>query len=441
MKTLFILSWLLWGLTATAGAAAPSAEDSARQFVVSLHRQDFRKAVELFDINMKKAVTADALRALWNRQLQAAGTFQKVTATRSEPLGAYRVVFVTCRFGKRSLDVKVVFDQAKQIAGLFFVPTPGTGDRIPQYVNKESFREMEVQVGHGAWALPGTLSVPNKKGPFPAVVLVHGSGPQDRDETIGPNKPLRDLAWGLSSRGIVVLRYEKRTRQYASKLAQHAEHLTVQEETVDDAWAAVAFLQKNKLVETGRIFVLGHSLGGMLVPRIARNKPGIAGFVMMAANARPMEDLILEQVIYQASLPHVVAADAKARIEAVQRQVASIKNLDQDKVPAHKLLGVPQNYWLDLKGYRPVELAKAIPQPILVMQGEKDCQVSSEKDFNTWRRGLAGKMNVEFKQYRTLNHLFMEVDGKSTGVEYQQPGSVSAAVVRDISDWIAQQEK
>lgn len=441
MKTWFILSWLLWGLTETAGAAAPSAEDSARQFVVSLHRQDFRKAVELFDINMKKTVTADELRALWNRQLQAAGAFQKVTATRSEALGAYRAVFVTCQFGKRSLDVKVVFDQAGQIAGLFFVPTPGTGNRIPQYVNKESFREMEVQVGRAPWALPGTLSVPNKKGPFSAVVLVHGSGPQDRDETIGPNKPFRDLAWGLSSRGIVVLRYEKRTRQYASQLAQHAEYLTVQEETVDDAWAAVALLQKNKLVETGRIFVLGHSLGGMLIPRIAKDKPRIAGFVMMAANVRPLEDLILEQMRCQASLSPVLSADAKARIEAVKKQVAAIKKLSRTRVPAGSLLGVPQNYWLDLKDYRPLELAKAIPKPLLIMQGEKDCQVSSEKDFNAWRRGLAGKKNVEFKQYPILNHLFMEVDGKSTGAEYQQPGSVSAAVVRDISDWIAKQEK
>ncbi len=441
MKTLLILSWAIFGIMAPAMGAAPSAEDSARHFVVSLHRQEFRKAVELFDINMKKAVTPDALRAIWNRQLQAVGPFQKVTSTRSEVLGAYRAVFVTCQFGKRSLDVKVVFDQAKQIAGLFFVPTPGTGYRTPQYVNKASFREMEVQVGHGAWALPGTLSVPNKEGPFPAVVLVHGSGPQDRDETIGPNKPFRDLAWGLSSRGIVVLRYEKRTRQYASQLAQHAEHLTVQEETIDDAWAAVALLQTNKLVEADRIFVLGHSLGGMLIPRIAKDKPRIAGFVMMAANVRPLEDLILEQVRYQSSLSPVLSADAKARIEAVKKQVTAIKKLSRTRVPAGSLLGVPQNYWLDLKDYRPLELAKAIPKPILIMQGEKDCQVSSAKDFNTWRLGLAGKKNVEFRPYPTLNHLFMEVDGKSTGAEYQQPGNVAAGVVQDISDWIAQQEK
>jgi len=84
---------------------------------------------------------------------------------------------------------------------------------------------------------------PEGKGPFPAVVLVHGSGPQDRDETIGPNKPFRDLAWGLASQGIAVLRYDKRTKVHGAMMAGAVEQFTVKEETIDDALAAVALLR------------------------------------------------------------------------------------------------------------------------------------------------------------------------------------------------------
>jgi hypothetical protein len=121
------------------------------------------------------------------------------------------VVYVTCEFQRGKLDTKVVFDGNK-ITGLFFVLS-GTY-KPPPYADSSKFEEREISIGKGIWSLPGTLSLPKGVGFFPAVVLVHGSGPHDRDETIGPNKPFRDLANGLASRGIAVLRYEKRTKQY-----------------------------------------------------------------------------------------------------------------------------------------------------------------------------------------------------------------------------------
>ncbi len=125
--------------------------------------------------------------------------------------------------------------------------------------------------------LPGTLSLPLGNGPFPAVVLVHGSGPNDRDETIGPNKPFRDLAHGLASRGTAVLRYEKRTKQHPILMSLTRSSVTVKEETIDDAVAAVEVLRNHNKIVPNRIFVLGHSLGGMLIPRIAKAEAGIAG--------------------------------------------------------------------------------------------------------------------------------------------------------------------
>jgi hypothetical protein len=153
------------------------------------------------------------------------------------------------------VDIQVAFDPAQRIAGLFFVPYPP-----PSYVKPNAFRETEVMVGTGEWALAGTLTLPLGPSVCPAVLLVHGSGPHDRDETVGATKPFRDLAWGLGSQGIAVLRYEKRTKQHAAKLGAIGGPLTVKDETIDDVLAAVALLRQTEGIETTRIFVLGHSL-------------------------------------------------------------------------------------------------------------------------------------------------------------------------------------
>src|SRR5215471_14652653 len=157
-------------------------------------------------------------------------------------------------------------------------------------------------LSNGEWILPGTLSVPKGEGPFAAVVLVHGSGPNDRDETIGPNKPFRDLAWGLASQGIVVLRYDKRTKVYPEKMRELVSTLTVKEEVIDDALNAVSLLRGIPGVNPQRIVVLGHSLGGYLLPRIGAADRGIAGLIMLAGMCRPFEDAILDQFSYIYSL-------------------------------------------------------------------------------------------------------------------------------------------
>ena len=434
-----ILCLTVFCLTASPFEAAQASDRSACDFVLLLAQNEFDQAVALFDSNMRRAAPPAKLGAIWNAQLQATGAFQRICGTRSEVLGPYSAVFVTCQFAKQQLDVKVVFDKAGKIAGMFFVPTQKVRQQTGEKLNRDAFKETEIQVGSGKWALPGTLTVPKNGGPFPAVILVHGSGPQDRDESIGPNKPFRDLAWGLSSKAIVVLRYEKRTRQYAARFAKNVDNFTVQEEAIADALEAVSLLQKNGAVRADRIFVLGHSLGGMLIPRIGQHESAVAGFIIMAANARPLEDLILEQTLFQASLASDLTTEAKRAVVEVKKRVAAIKDLTNKGASSTMFFGAPKGYWLDLQGYRPVEAAKAIERPMLIMQGAKDCQVSCEKDFKEWRRALSEKKDVAFKLYPTLNHLFMEVDGRSTGAEYQQPGNVAAAVVNDIADWINKQ--
>lgn len=397
--------------------------DIAKTLVAQMATGNFDKAVEPFDQTMKRALPAGKLKEVWDGLTKQYGQFQRATETTTEKVQQYDVVFVTCEFQRGKLDTKVVFDGNK-VTGLFFVPGQY---RTPPYVDSSKFDEKEIQIGKGFWTLRGTLSLPKGPGPFPAVVFVHGSGPHDRDETIGPNKPFRDLAHGLASRGVAVLRYEKRTKHHPILMALSASTITVRTETIDDAVAAVEALATEKKID--RIFVLGHSLGGMLLPRIGKGSPKIAGFISLAGSTRPLEDLVLDQTRY------LLAGKEPEKLREIERQVAKAKSVSE-KTPSNELpLGIPARYWLDLRGYDPAQAAKEIGKPMLILQGERDYQVTME-DFAGWKNALESRKDVTFLSYPRLNHLFVEGEGKSTPAEYSVPGNVAKVVIDDIAEWI-----
>jgi uncharacterized protein len=418
-------------------AMSPDLVAAAQAFVDLLATRDFASAERYFDDTMKTALPPEKLQETWNTIMAKAGAFKHQVRTRTEERSGANVVIVTCAFEKAALDIQVVFDQAQRIAGLFFAQAKTTTEYAPpSYVQPNAFRETEVMVGIGEGGLPGTLTVPPGPSVCPAVVLVHGSGPNDRDETVGANKPFRDLAWGLASQGIAVLRYEKRTKQYATKLGAIGGSWTVKEETIDDALAAVTLLRQTAGIEATRIFVLGHSLGGMLIPRIGTRDAHIAGFIVFAGPTRPLEDVFLEQTTYLVSLEGSISQEKQVYLDEITQQVARVKSLGPSDVNSSlRLLRAPVSYWLDLRGYDPPEAAKALQQPVLILQGERDYQVTMD-DFHRWKAALASQPNVTFKSYATLNHLFMEGNGKSSPAEYDKPGHVAEVVIHDIAHWI-----
>jgi len=412
-------------------------ETRARAFVDLMAGGQYAEAFESFTPQMKAALPADRLGETWKALASQVGPFRRHVATTVTPRGVLFVVVVTCEFERATLDVHVTVNPANLVGGLALRPAVKAFTYAPpSYASPAAYEESEVTVGTGQWALPATLTMPVGPGPVPAVVLVHGSGPGDRDATVGQVKQFKDLALGLASRGIAVLRYDKRTRVHANVMRDLAVR-TVKDETIDDALAAARLLGSTPRVDPKRIFVLGHSLGGMLVPRIAAAaESSVAGFIVMAGAARPLQQALVEQSRYLAMADGTINAEERAQIdqfEQVAARVAALGPADTSKPDL--IFGATASYWLDLRGYDPPAAAAQMQQPMLVLQGERDYQVTME-EFNRWRSALADRANVTFRSYRSLNHLFVAGEGMSLPAEYYRPGHVSENVVDDIATWI-----
>jgi dienelactone hydrolase len=424
--------------TSFAAAAEPTPmQVKAKALVEALAKEDFAAAGRDFDDTMKKALPADKLGETWKGLLAMVGALKKQGNPQTGKVLQYDAVWIECQYEKATLYTRVVFSADGKVTGLQFTPVGPPGEyKPPAYVKRDAFKEVEVQVGEGEWALPGTLAVPAGAGPLPAVVLVHGSGPNDRDETVLANRPFRDLAWGLASQGVAVLRYEKRTRQHRDKLAT-VKDLTVKEEVLDDALAAVALLRKTKGIDPRRMFVLGHSLGATAAPKLGQLDPDIAGLILLAAAARPIEDLLVEQVEYGLSLVKEPTEEQKAEVEKIKKAVARLKDpqLPAEELASGKLLGATFAYWRSLHGLAPTATAAKIKQPLLILQGERDYQASMT-DFGQWKQAMAGRKDVVLTSYPQLNHLFVEGEGKSRPEEYMKEGHVAGSVIGDIAAWI-----
>lgn len=421
----------------------PELERRARDFITRMEAGEYKEARQYFTTQMKLALTQQKLADVWEALQLQAGNFVQQGDARIESEAGYKIVYVTCRFGLSALDTRVVFDQKGKIAGLFFQPAKDTTAMAPEYeppayVDETKFREEEVVIGQGDWQLPATLTLPTGSGPFPAVVLVHGSGPNDRDETIGPNRVFKDLAWGLGTQGIAVLRYEKRTREYAGKFTGDLmRNLTVQEEVIDDALAAVALLKNRPEIDPNEVYIIGHSLGATLAPKIAAQTDQLAGIILLAAAARPIEDLMLEQSTYLANADGTLDTAEKRDLAALEDLVEQVKALPEnpDTDPDEVILGAAPAYWLDLLAYDPVSEAAKLTLPMLILQGERDYQVTMT-DFALWEEALNGRENVGLKSYPALNHQFFTGTGPSVPSEYQNVSHVDAGVIEDITTFI-----
>ena len=241
-------------------------------FLTALKHRDFAGAAGHFDANLASALPKEKLASVWDAQIATLGSLNSWAIVQRASANGKDVRLVLLRLEQGELQaILSVSPQTQQLAGLSFAPVPKSAGA--SYLNPSGFRTEEVSVGSAPFLLKGTLSVPTGKGPFPAVVLVHGSGPEDQDETIGANKPFKDLAWGLASRGIVVFRYIKRTKKYGAQSSADPVRLTVEDETISDARAAVIEL----LAILRSLIHENQTLREAASPGFARKRPVVFG--------------------------------------------------------------------------------------------------------------------------------------------------------------------
>jgi dienelactone hydrolase len=387
----------------------------------------FDEIREMFPPNLRALVTAEAVRAAWDAEVSRNGEVTEFGA----PVPEAGTVKIPVTFARGAATVVLGVSEGWLI-GLQVAPAeaaqPVQPWEPPAYADPSALTEREVTVA----GVPGTITTPLSPGPHPAVVLLAGSGPLDRDETIGRNKPFKDLAWGLATAGVASARFDKVTFARPGEVRQNP-RFTVTDEYLPQALAALRLLQDDPAV--GPVFLLGHSLGGTVAPRIAAAAPTVAGLIIFAGGWQPLHRSAVRQIRYLAALDPAAAA---AQQEVISHITAQAETVDDpalsDATPFTSLpFGIPASYWLDLRGYDPAVAAAATGKPVLLLQGARDYQATVDDDLPGWRAGLP---EATVHVYEADNHLFFAGSGPSRPAEYEPAQHVDPAVVADIVTWV-----
>lgn len=322
--------------------------------------------------------------------------------------------------------------------------------RAPGYASSEvSFDNEPAKV-----KLAGTLTVPQGKGPFPAVVLVHGSGPIDRDGTVFGHKPFLVLADHLSRQGIAVLRYDK--RGVGQSTGKRGEATTL--DLAADTEAALRFLRGRPEIDARRIGVVGHSEGGLIAPLLASRDPALGFVVMLAGPGVGGGRLLVEQLALTARArgapEHIIARERvlnqalfaamvdEPSLEAARAKAGSILAEAERKgelpagmgASALERFGTP--WFRSLLAYDPVPALQAVRQPILVLNGERDLQVPAAMSLPPIRTALQANPHAVIREMPGLNHLFQTAKTGGIGEYAEIEESFAPAALDAIGGWI-----
>jgi uncharacterized protein len=445
--SLFVLMLLVVGLQSrtahtAARETAPNYAAQGAHIVQKLAAADYGAVEDSFDARLAKDLSQTKLAEQWEVLLGRSGRFVKVKATSvTRELGGYHVVVMTCAFQRASSNnVLVTFNSDGRIVGLYFGPqATEVVDQwtTPSYAFAKNFHEVRVTIVNGPWHLPSTITLPNGRGPFPVVVLVPGSPPLDQDATLGPNKIFKDLAWGLASRGIAVLRYTKRTHEFGAGLGGGAlSSFTLSEELGDDARAAVSVIASRSDIDHREIYLLGHSMGGVAVPPIATVDAQIAGIIVMGTPAGDLLTVLLKR-------SEDGAGQGGEQGKEASRMIPVLKKLRDGGYAPGEIVDLfgersPVAYWAGVRNAEPGLVTAKLKVPVLVLVAGHDAEALPDA-FENWKVALGGHKNATLKFYPDLFHLFLPSTSTQKGdtpEDWSRPGHVTSEVVNDIASWV-----
>lgn len=301
--------------------------------------------------------------------------------------------------------------------------------------------EEKIVIGKGTeFPLNGILTLPeNAEKPVPAVVFVHGSGSSNMDEKVMKLTPFKDLAKGLAMHGIASVRYDKRSFAHGRKMLK-AGSITVKEEVVEDAVMASELLKNDKRIDPEKVFIIGHSMGAMLAPRIDAEGGNFKGLILMAGTLAKLEEVLFRQLDEMKNgKSKIMRWVASAQDKKFRKSFEGLYSLSDEEAKKRKYAGGVDLYYFKEMGLHPAEkYLENIEKPVLVMQGSKDLQVS-KKDFEGYKKLLGDKENVSFKLYEGLNHCFVPAlydDISKATKEFSVERHIGENVISDIAGWI-----
>ncbi len=421
--------------------------DKAIEFTKSLTANRYDECTKEFTDKLLEALPSGKLEEAYLGVIKDIGSYVKVDKTTATQKDGADIVVVYCVFEKSGLTVQLAYDSEGKISGVYFnYYKPDSGDKssgkADSFALTQGVAQLDLVVGEGSkWELKAKLTSSATKSDT-AVLMVHGSGPMDMDETVYDNKPFYDIAVGLAQQGVDSLRYNKRTFQYLKQLEKEdMSHFTVEDEVIADAILAGKLLRDRGYK---KVYLLGHSLGGMLSMRIDSEGEGIFdGIIMLAGSPRTLTDIMLDQNL--AALNTITDKkqkdDGLAIIEDEKAKLSSINTLTEEELLKQTVFGLPAYYLKEMNSVSTAELAKKQTKPVLVLQGGKDWQVYPDKDYTLWQELLKENDKAEFELYSELNHLFMVPQGTKQGIgngtsEYMIKGTVDAKVIDRIAGFV-----
>ncbi len=432
----------------------------SRQSVQWLQNGEASKLHQLFTPQVSEKLDLKNTELIWKQITDQFGEFKEIDTMFSKTVSGNLVVDCLLKFDKDFLKYRLAFNAENKIAGIFFIPykTERTNPRTPQ--SNTVFNETKCSFTNDSLEFPAMLCLPLSGRLKAMVVFVHGSGPNDMNETIGPNKIFQQIAQELAAQGIGSLRYDKRTFIMQETGVPANFIANINNVIINDAIAAVNYVDQINQLKNTPIFIVGHSLGAFAAPLIASRSNAVDGIIMLAANARPLEDLILEQYQYLYARGGYSKAE-KTEIKGLKKEVKNVKQLEKN-LKKRKIKDLPltsdTSFWLSLNAYNPVQTGADLQVPMLIAIGSRDYQVSME-DFNLWKTGLKKigesymrnnkdseslqinsdeikPRSATFIEYQGLNHLFILGEGNSYPEEYERTGEISKIMIHDIGDWI-----
>lgn len=399
---------------------------------------------ELFTDAVKAQLSQDDFSGLWPQLTVMYGAFEGFGSLQAQQVSGLTVYLQRLNMGKQDLILQLAVNEVGKVDGIHITLAPIEENTTPKAADlPEGIVEEEVTVGEGEWALLGTLTLPETGSALKAVVLVHGSGANDRDETVGSTKMFRDLAWKLAQNGIAVLRYDKRNFVHGSKITQEMQAtFTVREETVDDALLAGKLLAADSRIDSTKIFLVGHSLGAMLGPRIVSEGNGLyAGMVLVSGTPLPLTDIIIDQNNDALSkLTEEQRAAQQPLLDAEIQKLDAFLKMSAEETKSVAVFGMPGYYLYEMRQTDPAALILTLKLPTLIMQGGKDFQVTVENGLDAWKKAVGEQEFVTYKLYPELNHPMMVYTGdpalQYSLQEYNTPANLDEAAGNDIINWI-----